>query len=650
MSGTSRDALAEARFDGSETRHDMRVSARRPRYSSANTSAKLGSSGSASRRGLVSGAESAISASTSGNSGNSRSNNNNSRNNSSTGSGSGTTHAPDSDSRRSVRSKSIDKEEIVQAYERFRKLGMPGEITKEVFEELIVASSSSSTSSASATVGSGSGTAGGGTGAADGADGGVGAPSVGAAIVILSKRLVGRQEAARVRGIIAKAREDAAAQARVRVRPASKIRAPSATGGSSRGASASASGVSAEGPGSTNTKKGPLSVLEDPMKVALEQRENAYRGLMGVRKEYEDVRREMLDLDAEKRKLEEDVKEKRRLALLLDVLRKREIARLARFGSSSGGEGVNLDTLLRDLRQQAEVVMKEHNRVVDEITSEVSKITPHDEKAVLQREARRKAAWKYKNTTEVLANLHARHIRCVRSAEMQDTDHRTSVGRDVEARLDEIVDRLGIHDADEKQHTKAMLMEVAQRRLARKQGEWIADSDLDDMHRKVEEKQMLVQEQIDRAAAIGWLCQEYMDKIKLFRTERLGKMLEEEQRRVDGYVDLARDALVKSQDSRVKQDKSFVSQVREVIGTGRHSCQSILEDVQKMVDRVQTSESLLQHECQKSTQAGESWADAGSEERNRRVLERKGSKIEYGMEMVEDIRRLLAESRKLKYI
>lgn len=158
------------------------------------------------------------------------------------------------------------------------------------------------------------------------------------------------------------AREEAAAEAKMR--PVSRIRAPSASAG---------------GNGSAGNK-GSSSILDDPMKIASVKRDNAYRGLLGVRKEYEDARQEMLALgewgihcstedsdferalliylllvfavlfalmtDAEKRKLEGEVQAKRRLALLLSVLKKRETARLARLGTANGGLGA----LLSDLR------------------------------------------------------------------------------------------------------------------------------------------------------------------------------------------------------------------------------------------------------------------------------------------------------------
>lgn len=51
-------------------------------------------------------------------------------------------------------------------------------------------------------------------------------------------------------------------------------------------------------------------------------------------------------------------------------------------------------------------------------------------------------------------SLHALHIRRIRSAEMKDSEHSASVGGDIDARLDRLVDRLGMYDADEKERMK----------------------------------------------------------------------------------------------------------------------------------------------------------------------------------------------------
>lgn len=96
-------------------------------------------------------------------------------------------------------------------------------------------------------------------------------------------------------------------------------------------------------------------------------------------------------IDAEKRKLEEDVQAKRRMALLMNVLKKREVVRVARFGGDGG-----LGTLLSDLRyvscvaedfgkinssislcgfrKTAGVVIKEHNSLVADLSSAHSKV------------------------------------------------------------------------------------------------------------------------------------------------------------------------------------------------------------------------------------------------------------------------------------
>lgn len=91
----------------------------------------------------------------------------------------------------------LRKEDVTQAYERFRRLGMPSEITAEVFEQLIIGSSPPSSSTAAAASASRQGQGQGSQGRGD-------VDRVGAAIVLLSERLVGRQEARRMRGVIAK--------------------------------------------------------------------------------------------------------------------------------------------------------------------------------------------------------------------------------------------------------------------------------------------------------------------------------------------------------------------------------------------------------------------------------------------------------------
>jgi len=134
-------------------------------------------------------------------------------------------------------------------------------------------------------------------------------------------------------------------------------------------------------------------------------------------------------------------------------------------------------------------------------------------------------------------------------------------------------------------------------------------------------------------------------------------MLEEERRRTEGHIDTLRIAIIDSQTQALDaaQRKSFVQEVRDILSTGRTD---IVQDVRNIMERVAKSETLVklgqsaaintikargEETLQKYVPQGQN-----SEEKIQKLLERKGKKADYGLEVAKQINTLLADCRRLR--
>ncbi|KAF8901205.1 hypothetical protein CPB84DRAFT_986317 [Gymnopilus junonius] len=485
-----------------------------------------------------------------------------------------------------------DPEEVKRIYDHFHLLGMPREITLDVFDRLF---------------NSGPGKQG---------------EKLKDTLRLLSERLVGRQEAARARSVIARAREEHAALKASR--PPSKLKAPSV--------------VTVPRHNASDADLGAL--LEDPMKVALARRETAYHGLASAKKEYEGVRHEMQTLDAKKRQLEKKSENKRRILLLMSVLEKRETARLRRLGAQGMGK------LIRDLRQQADIAMKNFLEAVS--NSGPFEVQEISRRAALQR--RKAEVFRYKYSTEALANLHAHHIRCSRSDKGSASPNAEDVGK----RLGDVLSRLWPSDDPRgMEKMKAKLIEVA-RQTAEKRTIYRenAAKRANEIQQRIEDKERRVQENINRAVALGWLCEEYIDVISTFRSETaqaLSVMLEGERKRVHGYVDVLLARILSQSQSTPATMPGFEEKVGEIMGSSKVS---VWKDVRALAERVAESEDMVRKIKPVEAREEDKWEFEKvlnvSAERNRKLLERKAKKADYGFDVAKDIRALLDGCRKLK--
>ncbi|KDR79153.1 hypothetical protein GALMADRAFT_243042 [Galerina marginata CBS 339.88] len=277
-------------------------------------------------------------------------------------------------------------------------------------------------------------------------------------------------------------------------------------------------------------------------------------------------------------------------------------------------------------------------------------------RAVLERT--KDAAAKYRYTTEAFAKLHALHVKRTYAGRDDNSPNRPNV----DERMEAVLQRLGVRDNRGVAKMKQKLVDVARRRADSKinfrpKANGLNGGNLDDTHRKIEEKQRQVQEKVNRAVALGWLCDEYIDLISAFRTESanaLSGMLEDERNRLAGHVDvLLASTLRPSAKLGEQQRQLFETEVRNIIGSKK---MTICEDVKDLVERVAASEEILRTS---PTLIREKGVDSGfgdqysedwnaSTQKNRRVLERKGKKAEYGFEIAKDIGSLLEHCKILR--
>ncbi|KJA21792.1 hypothetical protein HYPSUDRAFT_67492 [Hypholoma sublateritium FD-334 SS-4] len=164
------------------------------------------------------------------------------------------------------------------------------------------------------------------------------------------------------------------------------------------------------------------------------------------------------------------------------------------------------------------------------------------------------------------------------------------------------------------------------------------------MHAANEEKRRAVQMKINRAVALGWACEGYTDLVSTFRTETapaLHAALDAEGKRVEGYLDALRAAIVQPLPM---PDACFVQEVREALGTSRAT---LPDAVRELCSQVAVSDKMVGVPLGGAS-SGE-WPEISvGVERNQRLLERKAAKMDYGFGIVEEVRTLLSDVRRLK--
>ena len=135
-------------------------------------------------------------------------------------------------------------------------------------------------------------------------------------------------------------------------------------------------------------------------------------------------------------------------------------------------------------------------------------------------------------------------------------------------------------------------------------------------------------------------------------------MLQDERKRVHGYVDAlsarissqSQPALTTKSGSEQAQPKTFEEQVRDLMGNSKVD---VSEDVKSLVERTFHSEDLMRRirpVVEPSEDVKDEFEEAlqAAAERDRKLLERKGKKADYGFEVAKEIRELLEGSKKLK--
>lgn len=224
------------------------------------------------------------------------------------------------------------------------------------------------------------------------------------------------------------------------------------------------------------------------------------------------------------------------------------------------------------------------------------------------------------------------------------------VARDggVEARLQKVLRRLGL-EGKALDKMKEKLKAVASRRASssRPFGAYVGGRKEEDEQRLEallhanEVKRAEVQMKINRAVGVGWLCEEYIELISTFRNETardLGTMLDEERKRVVGYVDILRDSILR----RREEQTPWADSVNDALGSSRVK---VWEEVSERMEAVHKSETLTTGARGLNNKEEFEMREVTV---NAEVMERKGRKADHGFALVEEMRMLLMDSRKLR--
>ncbi|PPR00708.1 hypothetical protein CVT24_000996 [Panaeolus cyanescens] len=146
----------------------------------------------------------------------------------------------------------------------------------------------------------------------------------------------------------------------------------------------------------------------------------------------------------------------------------------------------------------------------------------------------------------------------------------------------------------------------------------------------------------------------HIDTIASFREEAstsLQKMLQEEQTRVLGYVDTLKDSILNDNSDHESED--FVFEVRKLLGSSRVH---VWEDLRQDLSQLQASQELLHLNldprqdqpdlARRSAKALENVDRSGH--KLKLLLERKGKKADYGIQLAEEIKDIMGAHRKLR--
>ncbi|KAF9475740.1 hypothetical protein BDN70DRAFT_883292 [Pholiota conissans] len=488
------------------------------------------------------------------------------------------------------------------------------------------------------------------------------------ALEFLSVHFVGRQEAGRVRAGIDRARKEHVQQKASR--PQSRIKAPS------------------------TLRMSTPDVLENPRAEAGAEREAAHRILESARREYGVEGARVGALDKQHRALMVQLRDKRRLELLLRVLEKRESARITRLGVGDVHGKRGLGALVRELRKESSAAIRAFQAVVrEEMMAMESSTKPLKNPTTTPSNSRTKTAFRYKYTADALANLHARHRKELETPggnsiqsegtvpmaapEQRVKSRRTADIEKITARLDSVLKRLGMKDGAGVEKMRRTLVSVARRRAASRQYATdrepvdIDDARLEAMHNRNEDKRRGVQARIERAVALGWVCEVYVDSMTTFRAHTapaLADALFEETRRVSGYVDGMRVGIVEGLKSGVVGVGGtgpkpvlggWAREVRDVLGTTSGEVGVVANEVREAFERVSEAERrmarVVGEGCEEGkgkvsdeVEGGISIANVTSENAAKKLLDRKVTKAEYGFEVVREVREVLLDGiRKL---
>jgi len=130
-------------------------------------------------------------------------------------------------------------------------------------------------------------------------------------------------------------------------------------------------------------------------------------------------------------------------------------------------------------------------------------------------------------------------------------------------------------------------------------------------------------------------------QISTFRNETardLGTMLDKERKRVVGYVDVLRDSILR----RREEQTPWADSVRDALGSSRVK---VWEEVRERIEAAHKSEVLTTSIRGLNSKEGFEMREVTV---NTEMMERKGRKADHGFALVEDIRTLLADSKKLR--
>ncbi|KAF9531298.1 hypothetical protein CPB83DRAFT_97576 [Crepidotus variabilis] len=307
--------------------------------------------------------------------------------------------------------------------------------------------------------------------------------------------------------------------------------------------------------------------LEDLVAQEEAKRESLSGILASVKAEWEVESRKVKELEERKSMIAMRVDDLKRKMVLLGVLEALENVRMKRLGSTGEevenvkgtkeGKGQGVGDLINGLRQEVILASRDINMILmntqKKSLPELSiSTTGH------QRGNYSPPELAYQHSTIALANLHAYHARLKRVKAARPIAEPTSVPsskEDLQRRLEKALRGAGVLAGTEQQELQTKLMIFARRRAEKERRRTLSVPDanlsVEDLKKKQcinEAKRKEVQRLLNRVVALGWVCEGYVDLISTFRQETaptLEKLLDEEQKRVEGRVDLMKAEILK---------------------------------------------------------------------------------------------------------